>query len=281
MKNILLPLLLISLMFISCQSNTQTKEEETEKQVQSERYRIEMQTTQGTMILELYNETPKHRDNFVKLTEEGAFDSLLFHRVIENFMIQGGDPDSRNAGPDDTLGNGDRDYRVDAEFRPNLFHKKGVLAAARDGNLERASSAMQFYIVQGKIFNDSLLQKAEERINGWMAVNQARKDTANLLLSIALEKAVEDGDMETYRVYNDSLKRLGMINQSFELYQIPEKQKEVYKTLGGAPHLDQNYTVFGEVVQGLEVVDSIATVPTGNFDRPLEDVRIIKVMVLK
>lgn len=266
-------ILIFSLSLWSCQNPSTPKGTETP-------VKIEMQTTHGTMLLELFNETPKHRDNFVKLVEEGAYDSLLFHRVIENFMIQSGDPDSKDAGLDDTLGNGDRDYRVEAEFRPNLFHKKGVLAAARDGNIERASSAMQFYIVQGKIFNDSLLQKAEERINGWIAVNEARKDTANILLSLALEKAVEEGDMEAYRVYNDSLKNLGMAKKRFELYHIPEAHKEVYKTIGGAPHLDQNYTVFGEVVKGLEVIDSIAAVPTGAFDRPLEDVRIIKVTIV-
>jgi len=260
----------------ACQMNADPKEAEAEKRTQ-----IEMQTTQGTLLIELYNETPKHRDNFVKLAEEGAFDSLLFHRVISDFMIQGGDPDSKYASSDDTLGNGDRDFKVDAEFSPKLFHKKGALGAARDGNIERASSAMQFYFVQGMVFNDSLLKRAEQRINGWSAVNEARKDTANKELSDGMEKAMEIGDMNLYQQYNNSLKNIGMAKKGFKAYQIPEEHLEVYKTIGGSPHLDQNYTVFGEVVEGIEVIDIIAALPTGAFDRPVEDVRVITVRVLK
>lgn len=268
--------LLVLILFSACQMNAEPKEAETEKRVQ-----IEMQTTAGTMLIELYNETPKHRDNFVKLAEEGAFDSLLFHRVIQDFMIQGGDPDSKNASSEEVLGNGDRDYRVDAEFSPELFHKKGALGAARDANIERASSAMQFYIVQGKVFNDSLLQKAEERINGWSAVNAARNDSANNELSNALELAMLEGDMEVYKVLNDSLKNIGMAKQDYQAYQIPMEHIEVYKSIGGTPHLDQNYTVFGEVVQGLEIIDIIAAMPTDDNDRPLEEVRIIQLRVLR
>ena len=231
------------------------------------------------MLIELYNETPKHRDNFLKLVNEGAFDSLLFHRVIENFMIQAGDPDSKNATAGEMLGNGDRDYRVDAEFVPHLFHKKGVLAAARDGNVEKASSAMQFYLVQGKVYNDSTLLKAEERINGWMAENEAKKDSANVELVKLLDQAMEDMDMDLYMFYSDSLKKLAKGN--IEKYSIPANQAEVYKTIGGTPHLDQNYTVFGLVVEGLKIIDTIAAVPTGKHDRPVDDVRIISVRVLK
>lgn len=243
------------------------------------RVQIKMKTTLGEIVLELYNETPKHRDNFIKLAEEGAFDSLLFHRVIENFMIQGGDPDSKYAGPNDTLGNGDRDYGVEAEFRPDLFHKKGALAAARDANPERASSAMQFYIVQGKVFNDSALDRAEERINDYLASHYARAE--NPELSKLLEQAMDKGDWESYGKYNDSLIKYGRENQLFELYKIPKEHREVYKTIGGTPHLDQSYTVFGEVIEGLDVVDKIAAVKTNELDRPLEDVRIISVSRIK
>ncbi len=265
-------LVLISLSFWACNSSESPKEK-TEERIQ-----IEMTTDKGVIVLELYNETPKHRDNFSKLAKEGAFDSLLFHRVIENFMIQGGDPDSKFAEAGDTLGNGDLPYMVDAEFYPNLFHKKGVLAAARDGNLKRASSAMQFYIVQGKVFNDSLLQKAEERINDNLAVNAARNLPENKFLSDELVKAMDEGNMELYFQINDSLKKLA--DGKFERYSIPEYQKEIYKTKGGTPHLDQNYTVFGEVISGLDVVDIIAAVSTDGMDRPLEDVLIIGVRVL-
>src|SRR6478752_1412355 len=149
---IILPLLIL-LSFWSCNSK---KESAVEARTQ-----IEIVTNYGTVIVELYNETPLHRDNFIKLANERAFDSLLFHRVIKNFMIQGGDPDSRKALSTDTLGDGDLPYTIDAEFNPVLFHKKGVVAAAREDNPTRASSSMQFYIVQGKVFNDSLLNIAE------------------------------------------------------------------------------------------------------------------------
>lgn len=270
-KNTLI-ILLISLSFWACNTAEAPKEKT------KDRIKVEMVTDKGDIVLELYNETPKHRDNFVKLAREGAFDSLLFHRVIEKFMIQGGDPDSKFAKAGDTLGNGDLPYMVDAEFNAKLFHKKGVLAAARDANIKRGSSAMQFYIVQGKVFNDSLLQKAEDRINENLAVNNARNNPENKVLSEALAKAMDEGNMELYSLYNDSLKNMGKGN--FEHYIIPESQKEVYKTIGGTPHLDQNYTVFGEVIKGLEIVDVIAAVPTGEFDRPVEDVRILGVRVL-
>ena len=178
----------------------------------------------------LYNQTPKHHDNFLKLAKDGFYNGTLFHRVIKDFMIQGGDPDSKTAKAGQALGEGDLGYLVDAEFRDSLFHKKGVLAAARDNNPEKASSASQFYIVQGKIWTDETLDQLQKnRLNG---------------------------------------------------RQIPEWQREVYKTIGGVPHLDQNYTVYGEVVQGLAMVDSIAAVKTGSGDRPLEDVKM-EISVLK
>lgn len=269
---------LLMIIFGSCENQTVPKEEVNEEE---SRIKIEMLTSQGSIILELYNETPKHRDNFAGLAREGAFDSLLFHRVIQNFMIQGGDPDSKYALAGDTLGNGDRDYRVDAEFRPELFHKKGVLAGARDANPERGSSAMQFYIVQGKVFTDSTLDKAEERINDYLASHYARSAAENKELSQALEEAMEIGDWDLYTKLNDSLIAFGRTHELFEYYRIPENHRVVYKTLGGTPHLDQSYTVFGEVVQGLEIVDQIAAVETGANDRPVVDVRIISVKVIE
>ncbi|MCB0279253.1 MAG: peptidylprolyl isomerase [Calditrichaeota bacterium] len=245
-----------------------------------QRKSIEMVTTKGTIVLDLYNETPLHRDNFIKLAKEAAFDSLLFHRVIQNFMIQAGDPDSKYAQPGDTLGNGDRKYTVPAEFRQNLFHKKGVLAAARDGNPERASSAMQFYIVQGRIFNDSTLDRAEKRINGWLAQHYSYKDPANKSLVDELKAAEDNKDNERSKMLRDSLRNIAKSFTDFAHYIIPDDQREVYKTIGGTPHLDQNYTVFGEVTSGLAVVDSIAAVKTNSLDRPLEDVRILSVRVM-
>ena len=187
----------------------------------------------GDMTVRLSDSTPLHRDNFLKLVKVHYYDSLLFHRVIKDFMIQGGDPNSRNAKPGEALGMGGPGYRVPAEFRQTLFHKKGVIAAARDNNPEKASSGSQFYIVQGKVFSDAELD-----------------------------------NLETGR-----MKR-----------KIPSEQREVYKTLGGTPHLDQEYTVFGEVVKGAEVLDKIAAVKTSkgaDRDRPLQDVKIITMKLVK
>lgn len=192
-----------------------------------------IQTSMGDMIVRLSDSTPLHRDNFLKLVKVHFYDSLLFHRVIKDFMIQGGDPNSRNAKPGEALGMGGPGYRIPAEFRPTLFHKKGVIAAARDNNPEKASSGSQFYIVQGKKFTD-----------------------------------IELDDLEKNR-----LKRT-----------IPAEQREVYKTLGGTPHLDQGYTVFGEVIKGIEVLDKIAAVETSkgtDRDRPLQDVKIITMKLVK
>lgn len=240
---------------------------------------VQMVTTKGTIVIELYNETPQHRDNFIKLIEDNVLDSVLFHRVIENFMIQGGDPDSKLAPDSVPLGNGGLDYRVMPEFHPNLFHKKGTLAAARDGNPDRASSSTQFYIVQGKIFNDSTLNLAEERINEWLAQHFTTIDPANKTLAEDILKASETNDMKLYSQLNDSLSVLAK-DCNFEHYTIPEEHRQVYKTAGGTPHLDQNYTVFGEVIRGLHVVDSIAVVETGKFDRPVNNVRIISVELI-
>lgn len=199
---------------------------------------VVMETTMGTIKLKLYDETPAHRDNFLKLVEDKTYDGLLFHRVIENFMIQGGDPDSKFAAPGDFLGDGDLDYTVPAEIRidEGIYHRRGVLAAAREGdnvNPERASSACQFYIVWGRIHDDESLDMMQRRID------------------------VSTG---------------GKVK-------LTDEMRETYKTVGGTPHLDGSYTVFGEVVEGLEVVDAIQKVDTDENDRPLEDIRIIKARV--
>jgi len=193
-----------------------------------------LKTSMGDIVIRLSDSTPLHRDNFLKLVKTRYYDSLLFHRVIKNFMIQGGDPNSKKAAPGQPLGNGGPAERIPAEFRQTLFHKKGVIAAARDNNPEKASSGSQFYIAQGKKFSDAGLDS-----------------------------------VETYRM--DGKK-------------IPAYQREVYKTIGGVPHLDQNYTVFGEVVKGIDVVDMIAAVPTSkgvDRDRPLTDVKIISAKLIK
>lgn len=248
-------------------------------EVEEKPVRVELQTTKGTIVLELSDKTPKHRDNFIKLVKENAYDSLLFHRVIEGFMVQAGDPDSKYAADADTLGDGDRDYKVPAEFDTTLFHKRGALGAARDGNAERASSAMQFYIVQRGPMADSLIDKGESRINGWLSENYVLNAPENEALKNELERAMEAKEWETYATLNDSLKSLAK-SLEFEKYIIPESHREVYRNIGGTPHLDQNYTVFGEVISGMEVIDSIAAVRVNELDRPVENVRIISARIM-
>jgi peptidyl-prolyl cis-trans isomerase B (cyclophilin B) len=243
--------------------------------------KIKLVTTHGEIILKLYDQTPLHRDNFIKIIREGVLDSLLFHRVIENFMIQGGDTGSRNAQPGDTLGSSDLPYTVPAEIRPELFHKKGVLAAAREDNPERESSSTQFYIVQGKVLNDSLLDRAETRINGWLAEYYLKHEPAHQAKLDSLKVAIAQEDMDTFSRINDWFAERARDYTGFESYSIPEAHRQVYKTLGGTPHLDQNYTVFGEVLSGLQVVDSIAASNTDPLDRPRRDVRILKAEVLE
>lgn len=191
---------------------------------------VSIKTGKGECIVKLYNETPKHRDNFIKLVKEGYYNGTLFHRVIKGFMVQGGDPKSKTAVARQELGNGDLGYKIDAELRDSLFHLKGALAAARDDNPAKASSSCQFYIVQGKVFTDEELNMIEQqRLNG-------RK--------------------------------------------IPVWQRQVYKKTGGSPFLDQNYTVFGYVVRGIDLIDSIAGVEKDLNNRPKEDIKM-EVSILK
>lgn len=189
-------------------------------------YVVTIKTDFGSMRLILYDQTPKHKANFIKLTQEKFYDGLLFHRIIRNFMIQGGDPNSRTAQPDQMLGNGDVGYTIPAEFVPELFHKKGALAAARDNNPEKASSGCQFYVVQGRVWNNEAFPQQIERITQMK------------------------GRLPT------------------------DAQQQVYKTLGGAPHLDGNYTVFGEVIDGIAVVDTIAEQAANPLNRPEKDIRM-------
>lgn len=205
--------------------------------------KMKIETTEGDITLKLYNETPLHRDNFIKLVKSKFYDGVLFHRVIDQFMIQSGDPNSKNAEPGKMLGDGDVGYTIPAEFRtPQLYHKRGVLAAARKGdveNPEKASSGCQFYIVVGKQFtNDQLDEMEASKIN-----------------------------------------KHGHANDS--TYKFSDKARTDYTTIGGTPHLDGNYTVFGEVLTGMDVVDRIAKARTNRADRPIEDIRIIKVRLIR
>ncbi len=246
----------------------------------SDPIRVEMVTNFGTILLQLSDETPLHRDNFVKLVESGTYDSLLFHRVIREFMIQGGDTQSKYADSVARLGSNDLPYQIPAEIVPGLFHKKGALAAARTGNPARASSSTQFYIVQGKIQNDSLLAHNEGRINKMLARHYGINDPANKPLIDSLEQGRLLKDSILTKELNDRLNLILDNYWNFEKYSIPEDHRLVYQTIGGTPHLDQNYTVFGEVISGLEVVDIIAAVETSRQDRPLTEVRILSMKII-
>lgn len=199
---------------------------------------IKLETTKGDIVIKLYDQTPKHKENFIKLVKEGYYDGVLFHRVINDFMIQTGDPNSKNAKPNERIGSGGPDYTIEAEFNDSLIHKKGAIAAARDNNPEKRSSGSQFYIVEGKKITDIELNMMEKR-----------------------------------RGKNYS-----------------EEQKDIYKTLGGTPFLDNSYTVFGEVVKGMKIVEIISDTETDriktprsrqNVDRPTSDIKIIKAKTIR
>ena len=243
---------------------------------------IEFVTNKGTITIKLYDETPQHRDNFLKLVADGFYDSVLFHRVIENFMIQAGDPDSRTASPEDTLGRSDLPYTIPAEFHPDLFHKRGALGAARDNNPARASSSTQFYIVQGRVYNDSLLLAQQGRINNWLAMNRVVNDSANQELVNRRQQLFDtNGNRDSIQAISDRLNELAELDLEFsEKYVYPDEHRTVYQSVGGAAHLDQNYTVFGEVVEGMDIVDKIAASATNDLNRPIEDVRIISGKVI-
>jgi cyclophilin family peptidyl-prolyl cis-trans isomerase len=244
---------------------------------------IEFRTDYGDIIFRLSDETPKHRNNFIKLVNRHFYDSLLFHRVINHFIIQTGDPDSKLAKSGEPLGESDLPYTVPAEFNSNLFHKRGTLNAARDDNPERASSSTQFTFVQGKIYTDSMLTIAEKRINNWLAYNRVihQPDNQEIVRKLEELKKRQTND-DSINIINNQLKVLA--DKELEIstpFKIPETHRQIYKTIGGAAHLDQNYTVFGEVVKGMNVVDSIAGVKTDSLDRPVDDVRIISAKLIK
>jgi cyclophilin family peptidyl-prolyl cis-trans isomerase len=249
---------------------------------------VEIITSMGNMKILLYNETPLHRDNFIKMAESAYLDSTLFHRVINGFMIQGGDPDSKAAKQGQFLGNGGPGYTIPAEFVSKYFHKKGVLAAAREGdqvNPKKASSGSQFYIVQGKKLSDNDLKNFEYRINRDLLskINlQIINKPENAIMKSNIEKFQREGK-------NDSLMALGkkldaMVFEEYNNtphYTFTPEQINAYKTIGGTPHLDGAYTVFGEVIEGLEVIDKIAASATDKNDRPYNDIRMAVKVIKK
>lgn len=277
MKKAILLLTLVASCIMACTGNQQKKTHMEKDNATL----VRLETTLGNITVKLYNETPGHRDNFIKLVKEGAYDSTLFHRVIRSFMVQAGDPESKHASDTATLGNGDVGYTLPAEFNPTLFHKKGALAAARQGddvNPEKASSGCQFYIVTGKKFSQAQLINMENQIN------EARLDTAFNILARKHMKEIfkmrKAGDNEGLLELQDSLEAQARAEVVKEpRFKFSKQQIDAYTTLGGAPHLDGNYTVFGEVVDGMDIVDKIESVKTNRADRPVTDVRILKAVI--
>lgn len=243
-----------------------------------------MHTSMGDIQLKLYNETPKHRDNFIQLVKEGTYNGLLFHRVIKDFMIQGGDVTSKDAPMNKSLGAGDLGYTVPAEFNyPKYFHKKGALCAARTGdevNPERASSASQFYIVTGKKYSEAELNQMEKQLE-----NRLKQSIFARLQAENKPKIMEyyrSGNKEELAILRDTL--IGKTELEAEKRKdetkLPKELREIYKTEGGVPFLDNQYTVYGEVVKGIEVVEAIQNVKTNKQDRPTENVVITSVELI-
>lgn len=258
-------------------SNAQTLSRET----------VLIETPYGNMKVKLYEETPLHKANFLKLVAAKFYDSLMFHRVINSFMIQGGDPDSKYAKPGDTLGNGETGYTLPAEFRPGIIHKKGRLCAARESddiNPKAESSACQFYIVMGKKRTMEDLKKYEDRINKTHYTNCARefmKTAEGKVLKQQYNRLKTENKTDSAAIVNAKIdEQIQAEHLKTPEYKFSQQQIDVYTTVGGTPHLDGTYTVFGEVVEGLEVIDKIGAVKTDKRDRPLQDVRM-KVIVLK
>lgn len=276
------------MLIAGCSNGTSTQQSTSKETMKTniilpEMTKIELKTSLGDIVIGLYKETPKHHDNFVKLVNEGYYDGVLFHRVINQFMIQTGDGDSKTAKPGQMLGTGDPGYTVEAEFvYPKFFHKRGALAAARTAdqvNPERRSSGSQFYIVTGKKYNEQQLMQMEHQMdmmnkqNIFQAKAAAYRDELKKLMMAKDTAAVE------------ALRQQLIAETEAEAAKNPvgftPEQREAYSTVGGTPHLDNQYTVFGEVLEGMDVVAKIEGAATDRNDRPNEDIKIISAKVIE
>ena len=236
--------------------------------------KAKIQTMLGDIVVRLYDETPIHRDNFVKLAKEGYYDGTLFHRVIKGFMIQGGDPDSKGAPAGKTLGVGGPEYTLEAEIKDGLYHKRGALAAARQGdevNPERRSSGSQFYIVWGQTYKEGQLRQLNQQLK-----MQQTQNIFNQLVAAHKDEIMQmrrERNREGLQELQDKL--VAEAEQKAASYTgLTEEQQILYTTLGGTPHLDGQYTVFGEVEEGLDIVEMIQSSATGRSDRPLDDIEM-------
>ncbi len=274
------------LMIVTACSGRPAKKHSTNKKLMTNTenmVRVEVKTSLGDIVLGLYNETPKHRDNFVKLVKEGYYNGVLFHRVIKDFMIQTGDGDSKTATSDQMLGSGDPGYTIEAEFvYPKYFHKKGALAAARTAdqvNPERRSSGSQFYIVTGKVYKPEQLSMMEKQM-----ASQQMQDIFQRLASThrdEIKKMMLAKDTAGVEKLRQEIIAQTEVEAAKNPAKFTEEQKKAYTTVGGTPHLDGQYTVFGEILSGMNVVDAIQSVETGKADRPKKDIKVISMKILK
>ena len=283
-RNLLLSIVMVAFTLMSCSaSNAEGSASAPAKgKTDNKMTKVKLETTLGDIVVELYNETPQHRDNFIKLVKEGYYDGVLFHRVIKDFMIQTGDGNSKNAGPETTLGDGDPGYTIEAEFvYPKYFHKRGALAAARTPdqmNPERRSSGSQFYIVTGKIFSSEVLKQ--------MIQNKAKRVKEETVVRLVTENSAKIKQMQEKQ---DNASLMALQNEIIQqaqakadsLTKLTDEQMDAYTSIGGTPHLDGEYTVFGEVVSGMDVVDKIQNTTTGRNDRPTVDIKIVKATIVK
>ncbi len=277
---------MVAFTLMSCSANNADSESQSsasQKGKTEKMTKVELETSLGKIVVELYNETPQHRDNFIKLVKEGYYDGVLFHRVIKDFMIQTGDGNSKTAGPETSLGDGDPGYTIEAEFvYPKYFHKRGALAAARTGdqvNPERRSSGSQFYIVTGKVYSSDELQMMTKRMN-----DVKKQDIFRRLItenSAKIDELQNNHDNEGIKTLQNELIQKTEAEAAENPFKMTDEQINAYTSIGGTPHLDGQYTVFGEVVEGMDVVDKIQNTTTGRLDRPTIDIRIIKAKIVK
>ena len=284
MRNLILSIVMVAFTLMSCSANNSEGKasDPANQKTDNKMTKVKLETTLGDIVVELYNETPKHRDNFIKLVESGYYDGVLFHRVIKDFMIQTGDGNSKNAGPETTLGDGDPGYTIEAEFvYPKYFHKRGALAAARTGdqvNPERRSSGSQFYIVTGKIYSSDDLNMMTKRMS-----DMKKQDIFRRLINENTDKITQlqqSQDNAGLQELQNELIRQTEAEAANTPFAMTDEQIDAYTSVGGTPHLDGQYTVFGEVVSGMDVVDKIQNTTTGRMDRPTVDIKIIKATIL-
>lgn len=284
-KNLFLSIVMVAFTMMSCSANNAGSESQVnapEKGKTEKMTQVKLETSLGDIVVELYNETPQHRDNFIKLVKEGYYDGVLFHRVIKDFMIQTGDGNSKNAGPDRPLGDGDPGYTIEAEFiYPKYFHKRGALAAARTGdqvNPERRSSGSQFYIVTGKIYSSDELQMMAKR----MGDMQKQEIFRRLVMEnkARIDELQNTQDNAALQALQNELIQQTEAEAAKTPFKMTDEQIDAYTSVGGTPHLDGQYTVFGEVIKGMDVVDKIQNTQTGRADRPTTDIKIIKATIL-